>query len=954
MPAPDESDEALPEPQADQVSLLDTIDNLRGLGVGVFVDLPQMIICGSKSNAKRSIIESISRVDFPVRKDFHTGFVTEVVLRHQSTPRFKVSVRPGPSKKSDEDFENLRPFVSTVHESPEQSVSLIEQAAEFITPSVEDGFSDDVLIVEVSGPDQPDLTLVDMPRLYFAEGIDGGYEAKSFGRLRIESYVLNARSIILPVVSAKIDICAQRITDFADKYDRGRQRILGIITHLDTIEGSSDEEKLWLKAIKEATSELPLGLHLVCTRCYETRDVPDEERDEKEKEFFERGDWKTVETQSKGTNNLRRRLSTLLLNHVQSSLPDLVSEINQSILENQLTLAKLNAPRGTIRQKEAFLFNLSSDFQRITEQALNGMYTDDFFATSGKLKTRDPRRLRALIRDLNENFAHVMEVYGCHQFIHGVNNPILSLPHPCNPYAKIRRPEHRSRFDFELEVIEQMSRDRGLEFPGSSSHLLVGNLFRDQSQPWGEIARAHLMKSWEITQNFVSLLLDHLTDKHTSVVIMRILIQPHLDGMKGKLLAKVDELTASHKRDHPMPMIGSFLRGHPLPVERSFLARMQKSRNDRLLANLQQSLRSTVNNTFNTFNMEELKVATQNVELVGNQAAASDIVDQFQSYYNNALMIFIDNVATLGIESCLLSPLNGVLTTQKIANMDDSQIEDLFAGICDGVQSWRNEVNGDLEKLQTSLQVLKEFKFAKESTPRIRTIKHPGQCSAYDCPSQESFLVPQGILCNGTSANPFGVLCADSRVQGQNSTPGHQLSWPYTSASNMQTSATPCPSGPSGLNPSVVNGGTTSAPPVSFPFAGHNQSFNQRPGNSGPSLFSGSTLQPPRTFTPSTFRSPSTRPVPSRAPDTRDHDRNWYWEERDIRNTGTFANPATFTNRYHSICYHERYRNFSPEELRLADYELGRETPEQMRTGPIARAIREAQADLTFRAPSLL
>lgn len=631
MPAPDEPDEALPNPQADQISLLDTIDKLRGLGVGAFVDFPQMIICGSKSNAKRSIIESISRVDFPVRKDFHAGFVTEIVLRHQSTPRFKVSIRPGLSKKSNEDLEKLKTFMPTVHESHEQSVSLIEQATEFITPSVEDGFSDDVLVVEVSGPDQPDLTLIDMPRLYFTEGINGGDEEMTFGRLCIENYVRNERSIILPVVSAKIDICAQRITDFADKYDRGRQRILGIVTHLDTIEGSSDEQKLWLKGIKEATSELPLGLHLVCTRCYETRDVLDEERDEKEKEFFERGDWKSVAAQSKGTTNLRRRLSTLLLNHVQTSLPGLISEINQSILTNQWTLGKLSAPRGTIRQKQALLFNLGGAFQRITEQALNGMYTDDFFATSGKLKTRDPRRLRALIHDLNNSFTHVMEVYGCHQFIHGVNSPIVSLPHPCNPYAAIRRPELRSRFDFELEVIEQMSRDRGLEFPGNSSHLLVGNLFRDQSQHWEEIARAHLMKSWEITRNFVSLLLDHLTDKHTAAVIMQTLIQPQLDGMKDRLLVKLDELTASYKRHHPLPMIGSFLRGHPLPVDRSFLARMQKSRNDRLLANLQQNLPSTFSNTFS---MEELTVATQNVELVGDQAAAADIIDQFQSYYN--------------------------------------------------------------------------------------------------------------------------------------------------------------------------------------------------------------------------------------------------------------------------------------------------------------------------------
>lgn len=634
MSAPAEPDGALPQRQTNQAPLLDTIDKLRGLGVGELVDLPQMIICGSKSNAKRSIIEAISRVGFPVRNDFYTGFVTEIILRRHPTPRFKVSIQPGPSKKNDEDIQQLKAFVPTVHDSTEQSVSLIEQATEFIKPSAEDGFSDDVMKVEISGPDQADLTLIDMPRLYFTEGLDIEDREKSHGRLRIEKYVLNARTIILTVVSAKIDICGQKINDFADKYDRERKRILGIITHLDTLEASSDEEKLWLKAVKEEMSKRPLGLHLVCTRSYETRDVPDEERDEKEKDFFDSGDWKTVAKQFIGTSNLRRRLSTLFVNHVRSSLPGLVSEIDKSIMKSQSRLAKLSVPRATIHQQKAFLFNLSSAFQRITEQALSGMYTDDFFATrmdDGESKTHDPRRLRAIIRDLNEDFADVMEISGSRQFIHGVNNQIISLPNPCNPYANIRQPEHRSSSNFELEVIRRISRDRGVEFPGNASQLVVGSLFQDQSQPWEEIARAHLLKSWESTGDFVSLLLDHLTDEHTSAVIMRTIISPHLDRMKGNLLAKVDELSASHKRGHPLPMSRSFLRGHPLPLDRSFLAKMQKSRNDRLFANLQRNLPSTLNNTVT---MEELKAATQNMESSSNPSAASDIVDQFQSYYN--------------------------------------------------------------------------------------------------------------------------------------------------------------------------------------------------------------------------------------------------------------------------------------------------------------------------------
>lgn len=116
--------------------------------------------------------------------------------------------------------------------------------------------------VEVSGPDKPDLTLIDMPRLFFADGIDNGGREKTPGRRTIENYVLNQRCIILPVVSAKIDICPQKLIDFADKYDPNRGRILGIITHLDTLE-EPEKEALWLNAIKDRHPKCHWG----CTWC---------------------------------------------------------------------------------------------------------------------------------------------------------------------------------------------------------------------------------------------------------------------------------------------------------------------------------------------------------------------------------------------------------------------------------------------------------------------------------------------------------------------------------------------------------------------------------------------------------------------------------------------------------------------------------------------------------------
>ncbi|KAI2694799.1 hypothetical protein CBS147372_9563 [Penicillium roqueforti] len=301
MSMPAKPDEAPPQSYTEEGSILDIVDELRTVSVSKYVHLPQMIICGSKSNAKRSVIESISGVSFPSRNDFYTGFVTEIILRYDLTPRFKVSIRPGPTRISEGDLWHLESFDPPVHDNTEQSVALIEQATQLVKFSLEDGFSDDVMRVEVSGPDKPDPTLIDMPRFFFADGIDNGGREKTPSRRTIENYVLNQRCIILPVVSAKIDICPQKLIDFADK----------------------------------SASEVPLGLHLVCTKSSETRHLLDEEREEKEKEFFDRGDWKTLTRQFVGAGNLRRRLSSLLVDHVRSSLPDLVQGFQTEFLNQQ-------------------------------------------------------------------------------------------------------------------------------------------------------------------------------------------------------------------------------------------------------------------------------------------------------------------------------------------------------------------------------------------------------------------------------------------------------------------------------------------------------------------------------------------------------------------------------------------------------------------------------------------
>jgi hypothetical protein len=60
-------DKALHQLQQEQSKLLDKIDELRTIGVGGLVELPQLIVCGNQSSGKSSVLEAISRVRFPAK-----------------------------------------------------------------------------------------------------------------------------------------------------------------------------------------------------------------------------------------------------------------------------------------------------------------------------------------------------------------------------------------------------------------------------------------------------------------------------------------------------------------------------------------------------------------------------------------------------------------------------------------------------------------------------------------------------------------------------------------------------------------------------------------------------------------------------------------------------------------------------------------------------------------------
>lgn len=172
------------------------------------------------------MLEAISGMSFPTKDNLCTRFATELVLRRDAAPGAKVSVTPGPERSADEK-EQLSHFHHEIDiASPSLSI-VVEQAKEAMGLSDTKVFSTDTLRVELSGPSQPHLTMVDLPGLFRAGNRDQSVGDAATVKKMVHGYMKRPRSIILAVVSAKSDFALQEVTEMARQLDPKGVRTFG-------------------------------------------------------------------------------------------------------------------------------------------------------------------------------------------------------------------------------------------------------------------------------------------------------------------------------------------------------------------------------------------------------------------------------------------------------------------------------------------------------------------------------------------------------------------------------------------------------------------------------------------------------------------------------------------------------------------------------------------------------
>lgn len=526
----------------DHRDLLDIIDSLRSQGVSHYVDLPEIIVCGDQSAGKSSVLEAISGMPFPTKDGLCTRFATELVLRRHPEVNTKVSITPGENRIG-EDKQRLESWHPKASIDKEGLAAVTDEAKRAMADRNCAGeFFEDILRVELTGPTQPHLTMVDLPGLFRRGNKEQSDADVGIVRGMVETYMARPRSIILTVVSAKYEYVLQEVTLMAKRADPQGLRTMGLITKPDTLDVGSESEGYFVRLARNLEEELRLGWHVLKNRKFEERHVSSIQRDNIESEFFSQGLWASIDPSHCGVAALKVRLSAVLRDQILAQLSSLVQDVEDGIHDCDDRLDRLGPVRGTTQQQLRYLLRVSEEYTSLVTQAVDGTYTDRFFGNRKNFYKFDTR-LRAVVQNRLHEFAEEMRLSGQRQHI-------VDSESEGEGSSEILDSPQISRSNYLEEVARRLKFSKGRELPGLFNCLIVGDLFVEQCEPWGKIVRRlaeELIEAAHLTTQFI---VDHITASDVAEGVLK-LVHQGIEGLKVELDAEVESLLESTAQ-HPI------------------------------------------------------------------------------------------------------------------------------------------------------------------------------------------------------------------------------------------------------------------------------------------------------------------------------------------------------------------------------------------------------------------
>ncbi|KAK4610262.1 Interferon-induced GTP-binding protein Mx1 [Fulvia fulva] len=704
-------------------AMLEKIDKLFACGVGELVDLPQIVVVGDQSSGKSSVLEGLVNKPLPRDSGLCTRFATQIVFRREASEGIVVSIIPD-QHASPEHTARVRAYKKDV-ESLDSAVFteiMKEVHTEMgLSKTGEDGkrtptFSNDILRLEVSGPDQEHLSVVDVPGIFKSttEGLTTKADIELV-RNMVHGYMINPRSVMLAVIPAHVDVATQEILELALEADPAGDRTLGVLTKPDLVDKGAESHVVNL--MDGRSRSMKLGWHMIVNPGQKELSDTELDRTSLEDSFFRStSPWNLIDKDKVGINSLRLRLKEILSGQVKKVFPKVKQEIKTRLNAQQKKLKNLGPERGELFEQNSFLTELATNFQRLVTLALTANYAADTVFNSN-----ETLRIAPAVRFRQDTFADEMAKFGqTYSFLRKDGEDAVPPPPDEETEFNVRKEAdideladvlhkqisllRREAGDIKPWLHEKFLQNRGFEI-GTFNPSIIATTMRKQSEKWEDISLGYVSDIIVMVQMFIESALASLcSDRDVRVAL--------LNKMSDKLNTRYGMAMTNTK----------FL----LQVERSntpatqnhcFNNNLQKSRQGKVMASMRKNAfplsRFNQNSVFGSPDSmtQEVVPVSQAVaahDMSNDDFIVQDIHDILKSYYKVARKTFVDSVCKQAVNHHLLhgeeSPLM-LFSPIYVSRLKKEELREI-AGEAPGLQRMRAQLKKEIESLKDAMKIL--------------------------------------------------------------------------------------------------------------------------------------------------------------------------------------------------------------------------------------------------------
>ncbi|KAG7289577.1 vacuolar protein sorting-associated protein 1 [Staphylotrichum longicolle] len=350
-------------------------DVFTTVGVNNPIDLPQIVVVGSQSSGKSSVLENIVGRDFLPRG---SGIVTRrpLVLQLINRPSQANGVEKEITNTTDK-AANTEEWGEFLH-IPGQKFFDFNKIRDEISRETEAkvgrnaGISPAPINLRIYSPNVLNLTLVDLPGLTRVPVGDQPRDIERQIRDMILKYIQKSNAIILAVTAANIDLANSDGLKLAREVDPEGQRTIGVLTKVDLMDEGTDVVDILAGRI------IPLRLGYVPVVNRGQRDIdnkkPINAALEAEKNFFENHKAYRNKSSYCGTPYLARKLNLILMMHIKQTLPDIKARISSSLQKYTQELESLGP--SMLGNSANIVLNIITEFTNEWRTVLDGNNTE--------------------------------------------------------------------------------------------------------------------------------------------------------------------------------------------------------------------------------------------------------------------------------------------------------------------------------------------------------------------------------------------------------------------------------------------------------------------------------------------------------------------------------------------------------------------------------------------------